>query len=78
MATQKSRSRSNGRSSRSKNSRSNGSGGSSRPASQKVEIVLTTNRDPSRVALQVRDELAQLSRNRTSSPYVPNYSRFER
>lgn len=37
MAAQKSRSRSNGRSRSSKNSRSNGSGGSSRPASQKVE-----------------------------------------
>ncbi len=41
-----------------------------------VQMTVTSNNDPSRVALQVRNELAKLRRNRGSSPHAPNYSRF--
>lgn len=41
---------------------------------QKVEIVVTSNSSPSRIARVVEARLANLSRNRRSSPYVPNYS----
>lgn len=41
---------------------------------QKVEIVVTTNQEPSRVARIVGDHLMSLSRNPGRSPHVPNYS----
>ena len=44
------------------------------PVIQKVEIVVTSNSSPSRIARVVEARLANLSRNRRSSPYVPNYS----
>ncbi|HEX2880941.1 MAG TPA: hypothetical protein VHO25_15525 [Polyangiaceae bacterium] len=40
---------------------------------QKVEIVVTTNREPTRVARLVKDEIVKLSK--LSSPHVPNYAR---
>jgi hypothetical protein len=42
---------------------------------QKVEIVVTGNPEPSRVARLVKDELANLSRRPKASPDVANYSR---
>lgn len=39
----------------------------------KVEIVVTSNREPTRIAKLVRSELLNVSR--LSSPHVPNYSR---
>lgn len=41
---------------------------------QKVEIVVTSNSSPSRIARVVEARLANLSRNRRSSQFVPNYS----
>lgn len=41
---------------------------------QKVEIVVTGNDNPSRVAHIVMEKLSQMSRNKTSSTDVPNYS----
>jgi hypothetical protein len=41
---------------------------------QKVEIVVTSNQDPSRVARATVDELGKLASFRRSSRYVPNYS----
>ena len=40
---------------------------------QKVEIVITTNQNPSRVAQMVKGEFEQKIRHLTSSRYVPNY-----
>lgn len=39
---------------------------------QKVEIVVTSNQNPSRIAREVRDELAQVSRTRKASRYTFN------
>jgi hypothetical protein len=41
---------------------------------QKVEIVVTSNQDPSRIARAVTDELAKAARLRKSSPHVTNYA----
>lgn len=41
---------------------------------QKVEIVVTSNQHPSRIARAVFNELSGLDRNRGSSPYVRNFS----
>lgn len=41
---------------------------------QKVEIVVTSNQDPSRIARLVSSELANLRRHPRVSPHVPNYS----
>ncbi|HEX7600762.1 MAG TPA: hypothetical protein VF316_04115 [Polyangiaceae bacterium] len=41
---------------------------------QKVEIVVSSNADPSRVARLVFNEVANLSRNPKASPDAPNYS----
>ncbi len=41
---------------------------------QKVEIVVTSNQDPSRIARAVAGELEKLQRNRRSSPYGRNFS----
>lgn len=41
---------------------------------QKVEIVVTSNQDPSRIARLVSAELANLRRHPRVSPHVPNYS----
>jgi hypothetical protein len=40
----------------------------------KVEIVVTSNQDPNRIARVVESHLAALSRFRKSSPYSPNFS----
>ena len=40
---------------------------------QKVEIVVTSNQDPSRIARAVTDKLASLRRNPRMSPDVPNW-----
>ncbi|HEX7464456.1 MAG TPA: hypothetical protein VF382_06145, partial [Actinomycetota bacterium] len=53
--------------------RHGGGGGGTNIA--KVEIVVTSNQDPSRIAQAMVDELGKLSRFRRSSSYVPNYSR---
>jgi hypothetical protein len=45
---------------------------------QKVEIVVTSNQDPSRVARATVDELGKLASFRRSSRYVPNYSQAPR
>lgn len=42
---------------------------------QKVEIVVTSNQDPSRIARVVADELGKVAKHRGSSRYAPNYSR---
>lgn len=49
-------------------------GGHGGTSIQKVEIVVTSNQSPSRIARVVEARLANLSRNRRASPYVPNYS----
>lgn len=41
---------------------------------QKVEIVVTSNQDPSRIARLLTSELANLRRHPRVSPHVPNYS----
>lgn len=41
---------------------------------QKVEIVVTSNQDPSRIARAVSDKLASLRLNPRMSPEVPNWS----
>jgi hypothetical protein len=41
---------------------------------QKVEITVTTNSDPSRIARLVYSDLANLARHRTTSPDVRNFS----
>jgi len=41
---------------------------------QKVEIVVTSNQSPSRIARKVVAEIANLSHNRRVSPYVKNFS----
>jgi len=40
---------------------------------QKVEIVVSSNQDPSRIARAVRDELSSVGRNPTSSRFVRNW-----
>lgn len=40
---------------------------------QKVEIVISTNQDPSRIARAIDDRLVDISRNPTSSRYVRNW-----
>jgi len=42
---------------------------------QKVEIVVSGNTDPSRVARLTVEQLANLARNPTKSPYVPHFDR---
>jgi hypothetical protein len=42
---------------------------------QKVEIVVTSNQSPSRIALKVKDEMVKLGRNPGQSPFVNDYSR---
>jgi hypothetical protein len=54
-----------------KTKRPGGHGGTS---IQKVEIVVTSNQNPERIARSVTDELAKLSRNRKSSRFTTNYS----
>jgi hypothetical protein len=49
----------------------NGGGGTT---IQKVEIVVSSNQDPSRIARAVEDRLANVSRNPTSSRMVRNWS----
>lgn len=49
-------------------------GGAGGTSIQKVEIVVTSNQHPSRIARAVADELVQLGRDRRSSPFVRNYS----
>jgi hypothetical protein len=49
-------------------------GGAGATNIQKVEIVVTSNQNPSRIARTVTDELAKLSRLRRSSPDVVNYA----
>ena len=49
-------------------------GGGGGTSIQKVEIVVTSNQDPSRVARMVTDEIAKLARLRKSSPHVTNYA----
>lgn len=41
---------------------------------QKVEIVVTSNQDPSRIARAVAGELEKFQRNRRSSPFSRNFS----
>lgn len=41
---------------------------------QKVEIVVSSNQDPSRIARLTREEFENLARNPTSSPFVRNFS----
>lgn len=45
---------------------------------QKVEIVVTSNQSPSRIAREVVGELGKLSRTPTTSKYVPNFSGVSR
>lgn len=45
---------------------------------QKVEIVVTQNNSPSRVARVVMDELGKLTRNPRSSSFTRNYSSLEK
>ncbi len=49
-------------------------GGGGGTSIQKVEIVVTSNQHPSRIARTVFDEMAKLKRNRRSSPHVTNFS----
>jgi len=51
-----------------------GGGGGGGTHIQKVEIVVTTNADPSRIARLVYADLANLARHRTTSPDVRNFS----
>lgn len=44
---------------------------------QKVEIVVTSNQNPSRIALAVTGELDKLGRNPSASKYVRDYSAVE-
>ncbi len=54
--------------------RAGGGGGGGGTHIQKVEIVVTTNADPSRIARLVYADLANLARHRTTSPDVRNFS----
>ena len=45
---------------------------------QKVEIVVTSNQSPSRIARETVNELGKLSRAPTSSKYRPNFSGVSR
>lgn len=49
-------------------------GGHGGTSIQKVEIVVTSNQNPSRIALAVHAQLAGLSVNKRYSPDVPNFS----
>jgi len=49
-------------------------GGHGGTSIQKVEIVVTSNQNPSRIALAVHAQLAGLSTNKRYSPDVPNFS----
>lgn len=49
-------------------------GGHGGTSIQKVEIVLTSNQSPSRIARSIHGELAKLSNNRRTSPFVKNFS----
>ncbi len=49
-------------------------GGGGGTSIQKVEIVVNSNQDPSRIARRVKDVLAEIGRNPTSSRYVNNYT----
>jgi hypothetical protein len=51
-----------------------GLGGGGGTTIHKVEIVVTSNQDPNRIARIVEGHLANLSRFRKSSPYSPNFS----
>ncbi|HTF90121.1 MAG TPA: hypothetical protein VK843_17025 [Planctomycetota bacterium] len=53
-------------------------GGGGGTSIQKVDIVVTGNSNPSRVAREVSDELAKLGRNPRSSPYVQNFSNLSK
>ncbi len=52
-----------------------GGGGGGGTHIQKVEIVVSTNEEPSRVARRVVDMIADIGRHPTSSRYAPNFSR---
>ena len=54
--------------------RAGGGGGGGGTHIQKVEIVVTTNLEPSRIARLVYAALANLARHRTTSPDVRNFS----
>jgi hypothetical protein len=54
--------------------RTGGGGGGGGTHIQKVEIVITANTDPSRIARLVYADLANLARHRTTSPDVRNFS----
>lgn len=47
-------------------------GGGGGTTIQKVEIVITTNQDPTRIARLVEDRMISISRNPTSSPHAYN------
>lgn len=49
-------------------------GGHGGTSIQKVEIVVTSNQSPSRIARAVHADLAKLSQNRRASPFVRNFS----
>lgn len=51
-------------------------GGKGGTTIQKVEIVVTQNNSPSRVARSVVDELSKITRNPRVSPYAPSFSRY--
>ncbi len=53
-------------------------GGGGGTSIQKVEIVVTSNQNPDRIATMVLGKIEQLGRRRTASPYQPNYSRLDR
>lgn len=51
-----------------------GGGGGGGTNIQKVEIVVNSNQDPSRIARIVFDEMKKVGRNPKASSHVPNYS----
>ena len=51
-----------------------GGGGGGGVHVDRVEITISSNQDPNRVARVVAGHLADLARYRKSSPYVPNFS----
>lgn len=52
-------------------------GGGGGTTVQKVEIVVTSNQNPSRIAREVKDKFAQWTRTATSSPDVVSYAEVE-
>ncbi|MGH7297626.1 MAG: hypothetical protein ACRELB_21995, partial [Polyangiaceae bacterium] len=51
-----------------------GGGGGGGVHVDRVEITVTSNQDPNRVARVIAGHLSDLARYRKSSPYVPNFS----